>query len=126
MDFRKVIYENVEKKPIHFTTNIGHRHFEVLWSFILFILWRFVLSFKSRHYAYIPPPMHKSLPTLGNKKEQQRIKFYEKSSGELIFLRTTKNFKWSISLARLSKWSKSKVTPLAAITENYQKAIEGI
>ena len=37
--------------------------------------------------------MHKSLPTLGNKKEQQRIKFYEKLSGELIFLRTTKNFK---------------------------------
>ena len=34
MDFQKVIYENVEKKNIHFKTNIsrnmGHRHFEVL------------------------------------------------------------------------------------------------
>ena len=34
LDFRKVIYENVKKGVIHFTTNIstyiGHRHFEVL------------------------------------------------------------------------------------------------
>ena len=34
MGFQKLIYENVEKNPIHFTTNIsiytGHRHFEVL------------------------------------------------------------------------------------------------
>ena len=39
MDFLKVIYENVEKKTIHFATitsiNTG---FEVLWSFILYIL----------------------------------------------------------------------------------------
>ena len=31
----------------------GHRHFEVLWSFILCILWRFVLSLKNSHYVYI-------------------------------------------------------------------------
>ena len=30
--------------------------------------------------------MHKTLPTLGNEKEQYQIKFYEKSSSELIFL----------------------------------------
>ena len=73
MDFRIVIYENV-KKNIHFTTNIsiytGHRHFEVLWSFILYILRRFALSLKNSHYAYIPPHMHKTLLTLGNVKEQ--------------------------------------------------------
>ena len=37
--------------------------------------------------------MHKTLPTLGNEKEQQQIKFYEKSSGELIFSQATKNLK---------------------------------
>ena len=42
------------KKNFHFTTNIsiymGHRHFEVLWSFILYILWRFLfLSLKNSH-----------------------------------------------------------------------------
>ena len=62
------------KKPIHFTTNSsqyrGHRHLEVLWSFILHIFWRFVLSLKSSHYAYILLYMHKTLPTLGIEKEQ--------------------------------------------------------
>ena len=42
---------------------------------------------------YIPPCMHKTIPTLGNEKEQQQIKFYEKLSGELIFSRTIKNLK---------------------------------
>ena len=37
--------------------------------------------------------MRKALKALGNEKEQQRIKFYEKLSGELIFSRTTKNLK---------------------------------
>ena len=36
MDFQKVIYENVEKKNIHFTTNAciytGHRHFLILFG----------------------------------------------------------------------------------------------
>ena len=86
-----------QKKPTHFTTYIsictGHRHFNVLWSFILYILQRFVLSLKNSHYAYIPLYMHKTLPTLGNGKEQQQIKFYKKSSGKLIFLQATKNLK---------------------------------
>ena len=37
--------------------------------------------------------MNKTLPTLGNEKERQKIRFYEKLSGELIFLRATKNLK---------------------------------
>ena len=37
--------------------------------------------------------MHKTLPTLGNEKEQKQIEFYEKSSGELIFSGATKNLK---------------------------------
>ena len=49
MDFWKKIYEHVEK----------NKHFFMLNS----------------HYAYIPPYMNKTLPTLGNEKEQQQIKF---------------------------------------------------
>ena len=37
--------------------------------------------------------MYKTLPTLGNEKEQQEIKFYGKSLGEFIFLWATKNLK---------------------------------
>ena len=37
--------------------------------------------------------MHKALKTLGNEKEQQKIKYYKKSSGELIFSWLTKNLK---------------------------------
>ena len=37
--------------------------------------------------------MHKTLPTLGNEKEQKQIKFYEKSLGKLIFSQATKNLK---------------------------------
>ena len=51
------------------------------------------MSFKNSYYAYIPPHMNKTLPTLGNEKERQKIRFYEKLSGELIFLRATKNLK---------------------------------
>ena len=29
--------------------------------------------FKNSHYAYIPPYMHKTLPTLVNEKEQQKL-----------------------------------------------------
>ena len=54
---------------------------------------RFVLSLKNSHYAYIPPYMHKTLSTLGNEKEQKQIKFYGKSSVELIFFCVTKNLK---------------------------------
>ena len=74
MDFWNMIYENVEKKH-SFHNNIyiyilGHRHFKVLWIFILYILHRFVLSLKNSHYGYIPLYIHKTLPTLGNEKEQ--------------------------------------------------------
>ena len=41
----------------------------------LYILQRFVLSLKNSHYPYIPLYMNKTLPTLGNEKEQQQIKF---------------------------------------------------
>ena len=51
------------------------------------------LSLKNSYYAYIPPYMNKTLPTLGNEKEQQETKFYEKLLGQLIFLRATKNLK---------------------------------
>ena len=37
-------------------------------------------------YAYILLYMYKTLPKFGNEKEQQQIKYYEKSSGELILL----------------------------------------
>ena len=54
--------------------------------------------------------MNKTFPTLGNEKEQQQIKFYEKLLGELIS-RRLKISKCSILLARLGECSKSKVTP---------------
>ena len=37
--------------------------------------------------------MHKTLTGLGNEKEQKQIKFYKKSSGELVFSWPTKNLK---------------------------------
>ena len=85
------------KKNIHFTADIslytGHRHFEVLWSFILYISQRFVLSLKIGRNAYILPYIHKTLPTLRNEKEQQQIKFYKKLLRKLIFSRATKYLK---------------------------------
>ena len=99
MDFQKVIYENVEKKNnFHFITNISiYTITDILkiYEVILYILQRFVLSLKNSDYAYayISPYMNKTLSTLGNEKEQQQIKFYEKLLGELIFSRATKNLK---------------------------------
>ena len=46
------VYENIEKKPfISQQTYLytDQRHSEVLWSFILYILQRFVLSLKNSH-----------------------------------------------------------------------------
>ena len=37
--------------------------------------------------------MHKTIPTLGNEKEQWQINFYEKSSDAFIFSQATKNLK---------------------------------
>ena len=47
------------------------------------------MFFKKSHYAHIPSYMFNTHSTLGNEKEQQQIKFQEKSSGELIFLWAT-------------------------------------
>ena len=52
--------------------------------------------------------MHKTLPTLGNEKEQKQIEFYDKSLGELIFSWVTKNLKkilctlWGLALTKKS------------------------
>ena len=58
------------EKNIHFTTNIsistGYRHFKVIY-------------------------MHQTLPTLGNEKEQQEIKFHENHWTSLFWV--TKNLK---------------------------------
>ena len=51
------------------------------------------MSLKNSYYAYIPPYMNKTLPTLKNEKEQQQIKFYEKLSSKLIFSQASKNLK---------------------------------
>ena len=53
--------------------------------------------------------MHKTLPIIGNEKEQQQIKFYSKLSGELILPQATKNLKIIYLFARLGACSKSKV-----------------
>ena len=37
--------------------------------------------------------LFKTLPTIGNEKEQKQIKFYDKSLDKLIFSRATKNLK---------------------------------
>ena len=61
------------RKKINLTTNIsmymGHRHF-VKFCFVHIVKISFV--FKNSHYAYIPPYMHKILPTLGNEKEKHQ------------------------------------------------------
>ena len=85
---RRKYKHSFHKKHIYI---YGHR--QVLWNFILYILSTFVLSLKDSYYAQIPPYMNKALPTLGNEKEQQQIKFYEKLSGESIFSPVTKNLK---------------------------------
>ena len=53
---------------------------QTFWSFMKFYFVHIVkvcFVFKNSHYAYIPPYMHKTLPTLGNEKEQSQIKFYK-------------------------------------------------
>ena len=98
MDFRKVIYQNIGKKHSFQT----FRYIILLWpqTFSSFMKFYFVHTvkvcfvFKKQSLClYIPPYMHKTLPTLGNDKKQQQIKFYEKLLGKLIFLRATKYLK---------------------------------
>ena len=82
-----------EKRNIHFITNISiYTGSQTFWSFMS--VW-YILSLKDSYYAYIPLYMNWILPTSGNEKEQQQIKFYEKLLDELIFSRVTihlKNF----------------------------------
>ena len=74
MDFRKGIYENVKKKNIYFTTvDIYIYGSQTFWSFMKFYFVHIVkvcFVLKNYYYAYIPPYMHKTLPALGNEKEQ--------------------------------------------------------
>ena len=73
MDFSKVIYKNIEKKIISQQTYLYiqitdiSKFYELL--FCTHCKRLFCLK-KNSHYAYTPPYMHKTLPTLGNEKEQ--------------------------------------------------------
>ena len=67
--------------------------------------------FKNSNYAYIPPYMHKTLPTLGNEKEQWEMKFFEKLFSELIFFWATKNLKMFYFIC-LTRQVLKKITPL--------------
>ena len=70
--------------------------------------------------------MHKTFPTLGNEKEQQQIKFYKKSLGELIFLQATKNLKMFYFIHPTGRVLKSKVTSLLNLSltnEKYKSCI---
>ena len=90
MDFRKLIYENVKEKTfISQQTSIytdHHRHFEVLLSFILYILQGVFLSLKTSHCAYIPPYMHKAPTTLGNDRQNNSKLNFTKNVGQFDFL----------------------------------------
>ena len=96
MDFRKVIYENVKKNPF-----ISQHTYLYVWVTDILKFYKFYFDhivkvcfvFKKQSYVYILPYMYKTLPTLENEKEQQQIKFYKKSSWELIFLLVAVNFK---------------------------------
>ena len=54
-----------------------NKHIYIIWITdilefykVLFCTYRKVLSLKNSRYAYIPPYMYKTLPTLRNEKEQ--------------------------------------------------------
>ena len=83
------IFHNVEKLLHFLHWGFMFSGLLIFWSFILYTLQGLDLSLKNSYYAYIPPHMLKTLKTLGNEKKQQQIKFYEKSSDELIFSQTT-------------------------------------
>ena len=73
VDFWKVIYKNVGKKKLSFYNKhiyiIGVTDILKLYE-VLFCTYCTVLSLKNSRYAYIPPYMYKTLPTLRNEKEQ--------------------------------------------------------
>ena len=62
------------KKNIYFTTvDIYIYGSQTFWSFMKFYFVHIVkvcFVLKNYYYAYIPPYMHKTLPALGNEKEQ--------------------------------------------------------
>ena len=91
------------KKNIYFTTvDIYIYGSQTFWSFMKFYFVHIVkvcFVLKNSHDVYIPPYMHKTLPTLGNVKSNftkiRRASWF--SRGRLKIL------KCSISLARLGK-----------------------
>ena len=108
MDFRKVIYENAQKKKSFHNKHIytcGSQTFRSFMKFYFGHIVKICFVFKNIHYIHITLYMHRTLPTLGNEKEQQQINFYEKSSGKLIFSRDTKNL-WMIF--HLPNWASAQ------------------
>ena len=85
------------------------------------------MSLKNNCYTYIPLYMHTTLPTLGNEKEQQQIKLYEKTSGELTFSWSTKTWHSSQLLAILQylQYQASQLfIQRSRLFQQQQKAIE--
>ena len=75
MDFQKMIHENINLKETFIAqqTYLYIQVTDILKFYeVLFCTYfsQFVLFLKNSHLAYIPPYMHKTLPTLGNEKEQ--------------------------------------------------------
>ena len=72
MDFRKVIYENVKKKKISFHNKhiyiYGSQTFYLKFYFACIVKVCFVL--RKQSLCLLPLYMDKTIPTLGNEKEQ--------------------------------------------------------
>ena len=110
LDFRKVIYENVEKKKHSFR----NKHIYIYgshtsWSFILYILQRFVLSLETvamlsiciNHFH------HWEL-----RKNNSKLKFTKNRRASWSSRGRLKISKFSISLVWLGECSKIKIIPL--------------
>ena len=75
MDFQKLNYENAKKNTfISQQTYLSIQVTDILKFYEVLLCTYckglFFLSLKNSHYAYIPLYKHKTLPTLGNGKEQ--------------------------------------------------------
>ena len=76
MDFRNVIYGDVEKitknKNSSQETYLDIRVTDILKFYEVYFVHivNVCFAFKNSHYAYIPTYMDKTLPILGNEKEQ--------------------------------------------------------
>ena len=84
MDFQKVIYENVEKNPFISRQIYRSETFLSFMKFYFVHIVHYVRILKNSYYAYIPPYMHKSLLTLGDKKEQQQIEFMKNCQDDFL------------------------------------------